>query len=156
MRRVMLALVLGCTSSLGCDKVLIETPATRAAEASLGLVAELEPDGSFTPLHVGVGSLAVSLDSIRAADNGALLYFSFGNPLMADLQNIRGTITWGTLDAAGARQFEDGNSRSGILAESVPAGRWSSVSFLVPGLTPSQIPVVRLSKAAIGRMELRR
>jgi hypothetical protein len=147
--------LLGCDPALGLGGSRNDRSFEELAVA-LNLQVDLSPDDdSFEPLNVGIGMIAVSLDSLAMDPNGTLLHLRFGNPLSADLSRLSGTVSWGALDAAGNPEPVAGQSRNGLLVESITSGRWSVGRFLIPNLPPGRIGFVRIAEASVASIELR-
>ncbi len=154
---VVVGLAVGSVAS--CDQIpqVGEAADPDAAElqAALNLSVELEPDGKYGVLYAGIGTLAVTFDSARTVSNGSLLFLSIGNPLAADLSSFSATVKWGTIDARRESHYEADQKRDGLIAQSLPGGRWTRATFLVPDRFPSQIGVIEISHASVGTIELK-
>ena len=159
--------VLLMVASLGGCKTLKQLASTETPEdpgavlsdavARIGLSVDLHPgEPGFGLLNVGIGTLAVTLDSIQSTEQGSLAFLTIGNPTTADLSRLDATLEWGPLDADGEPEHSKESSRTGLVADRLPAGEWRLAKVLLPGMSLTAVGVLRISKATVGDISLKR
>lgn len=136
-----------------------EDPATVLSDAvaRIGLSVDLRPgDPGFGLLNVGIGTLPVTLDSILPTEHGSLVFLNIGNPTTAELSRLEATLQWGPLDADSVPEISKDRSRTGLVADRLPAGEWRAAQVLLPGAPLAAVGVLRISQATVGNISLKR
>jgi hypothetical protein len=130
------------------DSVTMLTEALRAS-------VDLKPgDGSFSVLRLDVGSLAITLDSVRPSGSGSLLSLSVANLTSAEIDGLIGTMGWGVPLTDGTHAVDERRSRPLNLSQPLPPGSWTRISVALDSVPPDQIGFFRLGEASATSLRL--
>lgn len=115
--------------------------------AGLDGIAYLTPgsDG-YSVVSFDLGKLTVSLNDIQPYANGSKVILRFGNPLATTINGLNMTVDWGQVNQKGDVIDDTTKSKSVTLNESLYPARWTTVSLVLDGITPSQLGFVRLKE----------
>ena len=124
------------------------------AEA-LNATVDLKPgEDAFSVLRMDVGSLAITLDTVAPYDLGSRLELMVGNLTSAQINQLVATIWWGIPQEDGLHAIAERRSRALTLAQPLPPGAWTRVSFALDSVPPEQIGFIRLSNASATSIQL--
>lgn len=108
----------------------------------------LKPDNSgYTSLKTDLGVITVEIKNVVAYANGSKVTLEFGNPLNANINDLKGTIEWGGTTS---------QSRQVTFTQSLKAGAWTKAEVVLEGIKPTEFKFLRIKNVGHGGINLMR
>lgn len=159
-----LSLLLAVSSLIACsprdtasadDRLEALEDSVTVLKDALRATVDLKPgDGSFSVLRLDVGSLAITLDSVRSYSGGSILALSVANLTSAEIDGLVGTMGWGIPLSDGTHSVDERRSRPLNLSQPLPPGTWTRISIALDSVPPDQIGFLRLGEASATSLRL--
>ncbi len=109
-------------------------------------IAFMRPgDEGYSLVRYDLGTLTVAIDDISPYANGSKVTLRFGNPLASAVTGLKAKVEWGMTDEEGKSKADTIRSKDITLTEVLMPGAWTRSTFVLDGLPPSSLGIVRLS-----------
>ena len=148
-RRTLLFLAWTALSMSGCEDAspdVAEGPAAVEEPAIDSVVVDLVPgQDRYVLAKLDIGTLAISLETIRPSGAGSDIVLQIGNTSAAGLENLSATIQWGVLAADGTPQTAPERTREAPISENVQPGKWTRAVITLADVPPAELGFIRLS-----------
>jgi hypothetical protein len=120
-------------------------------------IAYLTPgERGYQRVRFELGTITVSLEDVKSYANGSKVTLRFGNPLAAELTQVKARLEWGTVGANGYPDEKIRKSKDVSFTESLRAGSWTGTDVVLDGVQPAELGFVRVLELSCGGMTLKR
>ena len=109
-------------------------------------------ENSFQALKTNVGYLTVNIRDVTPYANGSKVKLVFGNPLTAQIKDIKFTITYGSYDKSKLPKEEKTKEIS--LPTVFYSGKWNSVDIILEGIPTAELAYMKIENFTFGIISL--
>lgn len=115
---------------------------------------DLSPgDDGYSLLKIDLGVITVSIDDVKPFATGSKVLLKFGNPLNADLLNVRFDLSWGKKEG-GLSVVETAKKKTVTLTNELKAGAWTRVWVTLENHPSNDLGFVRIENLSCGTIKL--
>ena len=100
-------------------------------------------DQGYGVLDCGIGNVVVSVKGIEEYADGSKVNFSFGNPLMTNINGFKFGIEYGPVDENSMFQKDRTKTKEVVLPSPVFAASWTNFEVALPGVSPKELSQFR-------------
>lgn len=124
-------------------------------EQSPSAVVLIPGSGTYEVLHMDLGTLVLTLDTIEATTSGTRIRLRIGNTTSATIEDIDATVFWGPLSVDSIPQVAGNRSKEVEFPGRFRSGAWTPVTVELGGVNPAAIGFLRVAAMSHRGLELK-
>jgi hypothetical protein len=112
---------------------------------NLDSIAYLTPgSGGYSVIQTDLGRVTVELKDVQSYANGSRVTLRFGNLTSANINGVKATLEWGTVNPKGSPDNDTARTREVIFDRTLRGGAWTEIPVVLEGVPATALGFVRI------------